>query len=226
MEYVPLVTVLMCHVNPLRSKHKRFLLLLGKHKTCARFQGKPLLQASDRQTSDGKWKLLSTVSVLVAGVSGVSQRIYPENVRMFCVVLLTLTVPVSQYCAHKASRGYHIYVPKSGDYFVRTGNEKSTTFKLMNTWTALLYSAKNCKNNWFRYVEVTGVFEDRDFTFGARVRKTVGARSYCILELLALKGLRRAATLSAWFKKKSIYFFSCRNWKVARNGVLRGRRVS
>ena len=149
----------MCLVNPLRSKDKRFLLLLGKHKTSARFQGKPLFQASDRKTSDGKWKLLSTVSVLVAGVSGVSQGIYPENVFMFCVVLLTLTVPVSQYCAHKASRGYHIYVPRSGVYFVRTGNKKSTTtFKSMNTWTALLYPAKNCKKNWFRDVEVTGVW--------------------------------------------------------------------
>ena len=41
-------------------------------------------------------------------------------------------------------------------------------------------------------------FEDRDFTFGARVRKTVGARSYCILELLALKGLKSAFFVTFW----------------------------
>ena len=34
------------------------------------------------------------------------------------------------------------------------------------------------------------VFKDGDCTFGARDRKTAGARSCCIPELLALKGLK------------------------------------
>ena len=34
-------------------------------------------------------------------------------------------------------------------------------------------------------------FKDSDCTFGAKVRKTAGARSCCIPELLALKGLKK-----------------------------------
>ena len=44
---------------------------------------------------------------------------------------LTLAEPMSQCCAHRASHQCYISVPKSGDRFVRTDNEKSTT---LNRW--------------------------------------------------------------------------------------------
>ena len=97
---------------------------------------------------------------------------------------------MSQYCAHEASCRCHIYMPRSGNSFVRTGNERfTTTLKLMNTWTTLLYSANNCKIIGSE-IRTLRAFKDSDSTFGARVRKTVGTRSCCIPELLGLKGLK------------------------------------
>ena len=57
----------------------------------------------------------------------------------------------------------------------------------MKTLTVLPYSAKHLQKNWFR-IRTLWAFKD-SCMFGARVRKTVGTRSCCIPELLALKGL-------------------------------------
>ena len=54
--------------------------------------------------------------------------------------------------------------------------------------TILLYSAKLPKE-FGSEIRKLRAFEDSDCTVGARIRKTAGARSCCIPELLALKGL-------------------------------------
>ena len=108
---------------------------------------------------------------------------------------LTLTMSVSQYCAHQASRWCRIHVAKSGDYFVKMGNEWSTTtLNWMQTWTIKFFFIlqENCKRIG-RELWKLRVFRDCYCTFGARVRKTAGARNWCISELLVLKGLNRDA---------------------------------
>ena len=47
-------------------------------------------------------------------------------------------------------------------------------------------------------------FKNRDYTFGARVRKKAGARSCCIPELLALKPLTVNLSLVRDFKDLSL----------------------
>ena len=135
---------------------------------------------------------------------------------LWSVWLLTLTASMSQYCANQASHRRHVYMPRSGDYSVRTGNKRSaTTQKLttwckdtetdnlvqrhwnwqlgattqkLTTWTIWPHSAKNCKRTGSE-IKKLWAFKDGDCTFGARVSKTAGARSGCIPGLLALKGL-------------------------------------
>ena len=58
----------------------------------------------------------------------------------------------------------------------------------MNAGTIGLYSAKTFKR-FGSEMRKLRAFKDSDCTFGARVRQTAGARSCCIPELLALKGL-------------------------------------
>ena len=55
---------------------------------------------------------------------------------------------MSQYCPHEASCRCDIYVPKSGDYFVRMGNERPTkTLKSLteNLWTIFLFWKRKWK---------------------------------------------------------------------------------
>ena len=66
--------------------------------------------------------------------------------------------------------------------------KKYNNTKLTKTWTILLYSAKICKRIGSE-IRKFGAFKDGDCRFGARVRRTAGARSCCTPELLALKGL-------------------------------------
>jgi len=54
-------------------------------------------------------------------------------------------------------------------------------------------------------------FKDSDCTFGARVRKTDGARSYCIPELLALK----------WLSENKIYLNTlCQHFQTSDSCTL------
>ena len=77
------------------------------------------------------------------------------------------------------------------NYFVIIGIERSTTtLKLIITETILLYSAKYCNRIGSDEITELQAFTDSDCTFGARVRKTAGARCCCIPELPALKGLK------------------------------------
>ena len=72
------------------------------------------------------------------------------------------------------------------DYYVRIGNDRSTTTKPLKTWTILLHSAKSCKRTGSQ-IRKLRAFKDSNYTFGARVRKTAGTRSCCIPELLRLR---------------------------------------
>ena len=104
------------------------------------------------------------------------------------------------HCAHQATSRCHICVPKSWNYFVKTGNERSTTALKLKTWTILLYSAKDRKRIGSE-IRKFRTFRDTDCTFGARVRKKKKKkerkkkswrhRRCCFPELLALKGLTK-----------------------------------
>ena len=103
---------------------------------------------------------------------------------------------MAQYCANQSSRLCHIYVPKWGDYaarlFILGGGESQ--FLHIARWIILLYSATFCKRIGSE-VKTLRAFNDSDYAFGARVQKTNSwrrARSCCIPELLALKGLTYA----------------------------------
>ena len=104
----------------------------------------------------------------------------------------------TQYCVHQASHRCHIYVSKSGGCFVRRGNEtwkkyETLICRKLQPFDFILQKKKKKQKNWFRNKEVKKkrlwAFKDSDCMFGARVRKTAGARSCCIPELLAIKGL-------------------------------------
>ena len=81
-------------------------------------------------------------------------------------------------------------------YFVRTGNEKRTTLKVIKNGNILLYSAENCKITGLE-IRTSRVFKESDCTSGARIRKTVSTKSCCIPELLALKGLNACTKLQS-----------------------------
>ena len=57
-------------------------------------------------------------------------------------------------CHNSVPTTFSTDVPKPGGYFAGT-DKRSTTLKLLKTVTILLYSAENCKKNWFRNKEVT-----------------------------------------------------------------------
>ena len=95
-----------------------------------------------------------------------------------------------EYCAHRASCSCQIYVPRSGDYTIRLKarylGRSGKPYFAHGTKNHLTEFCKNFKSEIKKLRE----FEDSDCRFGARVRKTAGARSCYIPELLALKGFR------------------------------------
>ena len=104
---------------------------------------------------------------------------------------LTLAKPTSQCCTHRVSRQCHVSVPKSGDCFVRTDNEKSTTLNRWQLEPFHLILLKKTAKRIDSEIWKLQAFKDGDCTFGTRVRKTAGARSCCIPELLALTFLSK-----------------------------------
>ena len=113
---------------------------------------------------------------------------------------------MSQYCPHEASCRCDIYVPKSGDYFVRMGNERPTkTLKSLteNLWTIFLFWKRKWKKkkkpkNWFRkLIRNLRAFKDCDCIRLVPVRKnswrqellhsrTAGAERVNVLPSLSL----------------------------------------
>ena len=98
--------------------------------------------------------------------------------------------PMSQHCAQQASHWCHIYLPKSGDSFVKKMVMKEVQphlhwWKLEPFYFILQKKSKKIGSA----VRKLQAFKDSDCMFCARVRKTSGTRNCCVPELLALKGL-------------------------------------
>ena len=81
-------------------------------------------------------------------------------------------------------------MPKSVDDFSRLGNERRTTTLNLLAENVNLIFVKHCKI-FGSDIRKLWAFRDSDCTLGASVRKTAGARSCCIPELLAMKGLKK-----------------------------------
>lgn len=101
--------------------------------------------------------------------------------------------PMSQHCAQQASHWCHIYLPKSGDCFVKKMVMKEVQLHLhwwkLEPFHFILHKKKEKKKKIVSAVRKLQPFKDSDCMFCARVRKTSGARNCCVPEVLALKGL-------------------------------------